>query len=281
MNLIFKEKKDCKAIWTSLMFSFLIVVSLDCYALPSSFEIWFISPIQTSSLQQATQRYIAQGESVYSDLLAEADYMKDARPMGDGYFFHPQVGLFRKDNKNKKIKMKEGEGRPKGGKYFSATGTDMVNCDKSHAFDLFCGKAKKVRGKSVSLEVWVDVSSSLRAVDYPDKSGHCMRRSFVERLKNSCKDGSMQVSSFDTSIKTIGSTSSLCDYYGLNDQDRLIRWIKASTAKKIIIITDIMEYTTKLSDFAAKNGGKFVGEVKPLVAKDLLSKVSAVSKHCK
>ncbi|EQC46919.1 hypothetical protein M900_2545 [Bacteriovorax sp. Seq25_V] len=173
----------------------------------------------------------------------------------EGGCFHPQLGFvedekdFKKKAEEKKIDVKL--------KTINSLDTNMIDCKEGNFFDIFCGKAKPItKREDVDMEIWIDTSSSLRNFDWDGDPMHCKRRSFVERLRNSC---ALEVKVFDTSIKQMGDLSSLCVTYGLNDQKRFIRWIEESTVDRLIIVTDIDEASTMVRDYLFKIGGKLHG----------------------
>ena len=201
--------------------------------------------------------------------------------MGDGCF-HPQLG-FVEENPGAKV-IPEGDqssvlDKDKTLKTINSAESDMVDCKEEKFFDIFCGKAGKRKRGPVDLEVWIDTSSSMRNVDFSLEKDECFRKSFVERLKMSC---AIDVATFDTSIKSLGGLKNLCLNYGLNDQDRLIDWIKRSEAKKLIILTDIDEASMKLKDFLFRIGANIKGaDLGDFDGDMLLKYTSKISKNCK
>lgn len=134
---------------------------------------------------------------------------------------------------------------------------------------------------SSKLEVWIDNSSSLNLVDATDKSGGCGRKSLAVSLKSKCND-KIDLYSFNTSKKYMMHTNDFCINHGLNDTKKLINWIENSDAKRVIIITDIMEYTAELSDYVVNNGGSFRGaEVgAPIMSNELATLAGDIAKYC-
>jgi hypothetical protein len=86
---------------------------------------------------------------------------------------------------------------------------------------------------------------------------------------------------FDTSIKQAGSMDALCNNQGLNDQKRLMDWIERSEARKLVIITDIYEFSKDFSDFVESKHGKFRGDKDLMVASQLLDLVNDLSRACR
>ena len=171
---------------------------------------------------------------------------------------------------------------PQGQKFLSNDQTDLISCDKNYYFDLFCGEAKKESGGKASLEVWIDTSSSLRAIDSGTNPSECARKSFVKRLQGQCKQQNFDVFTYDTSIKLMGGLDTLCLNYGLNDTKRLIDWIKGSSAKRLIIITDISEMSSEFTDYLESIQASYQGDRpdKPLRAAQLVDMVSSLKGFC-
>lgn len=267
-------------------FLFACVFSTELWALPDKVEVWFLSPPKYTQFIHRLKlpRYFAFTETVH----------KQCQKSGE-LFFHPQVGLhdhlgsvpgvmaqpmLTQDEVDKL--EREGSQAASETKFLSNLDVDLVSCDSNYYFDLYCGKSKgqNYAQKSGGIEVWVDTSSSLNQVDRKDKDGECYRKSFAKRLLSACSR--LQVSVFDTSLKALGSESVLCDGIGLNDQTRLIQWIQESRAKKLLVITDIYELTTKFSEFLVSIGAHTKGDIpqKELVGADLLRFSAEYQKTC-
>ena len=245
-------------------------------------EVWFLSPEDKVTIYQKILDHLDQNISFSKQLAQTVNTDSCHQEMGD-MCFHPQLGLY--DNPNKKTKEKIKDKKESEVKYLSNTDIDLINCDKNFYFDLYCGKAKKEPNQeNVKVELWIDTSSSLRAVDYAkDEAGEiCYRRQFAQEMISKCGE-KVVVSAFDTSIKVVGTLDTLCVNRGLNDQKRMIEWIETSQAKKLILITDIAEYTMLLDDFIRQIGGKVRGADNRslLYAKDISKLVSEASATCK
>lgn len=239
------------------------------YALPKQVDIIFLAAKKTAHLKELTKDQFP----IVLRALAQND--EKCLPMGDGCF-HPQLGYIEgKSGKSpedtapkKDIKLKT----------INALETNMVDCKDGNYWDIFCGKAKADKPAKVDYEVWVDTSSSLRNVDWSKDSTHCYRRSFIERLKQGC---SIEVQTFDTSIKQLGGLSNLCLNYGLNDQKRLMEWIENSNAKHLILITDIDEGTLQFRDFLDRIGANLYGaDAGDFTGESLLNHVQTLTKAC-
>ncbi|MFW5887860.1 MAG: hypothetical protein ACOCUH_03575 [Bacteriovoracia bacterium] len=261
---------------------FIIAISLlfssSILAMPEKFEVWFLSaPGNNNSVSR-----LLPGSIQWSLPLAQVDvskYKDKAEKVGENLYFHPQVGMFTDEGEQGKVEIKNA--KPLGSKYLSNENVNLVDCDESYYFDLYCGKAqkKKKKIKKAKLEIWVDTSSSFRTIDPDENSRYCNRRTMVEKLKQVCD--SVFIGIFDTSLKQMGGLDTLCTNHGLNDQDRLIKWINNSDAKHLVVITDISEFSIKLSNFIASNGGEIKGEKGSLLASHLPEKAMQLKNKCK
>ncbi len=196
-------------------------------------------------------------------------------PMGDGCF-HPQYGYMEKKSVTSPTLLKEEDIKLK---TFNAVEANMINCDKENYFDIFCGKEKNTISNS-EIEIWFDISSSLRAVDYSKDDSFCNRRSFMTKVMDDCKN-KVNISVYNTALKQVGDHSSVCMSYGTNDEKKLLQWMKDSQAKLLIIITDIDEMSRAMRDFLEENGAKFIGDgVKPFTSTDLIDYAKDISKQC-
>lgn len=247
---------------------------------PQYIEIWFLSEKKTASLPHNFQIIdINQSRSI-----AQAPEGTECIPYGEGCF-HPQYGYYEKGSGKVKASHDDhSENKPQKAienKQLSNIDVDLINCDKNYYFDMFCGKAKpNTKSKPAKLEVWVDTSASFRPID-DNNNGECHRRSLVRRLQTRCS-GALKVATFDTAKQVTMDYSNVCNSRGSNNTDRLIQWIEASRAKKLIVITDISEYNQKLGDYLDEVGAKIKGEVprKELIASDLVGEVNRLQKYC-
>ena len=244
-------------------------MSCSVWATPKKVEIVFLSEAKATSLINPLWMPLA--------LTAQADWDKDCVPTGDGCF-HPQLGYVEKDGIKKPKPLEESKPL----KTFNSSDVNLVDCREGEYFDIFCGKEKKEEIVSNDVEIWIDTSASLRKMDFSTDPARCVRRSFVEKIQKQCGAGKVVVQTYDTSIKTMGSLEGLCQNYGTNDVSRLIKWIKASNAKYLLIVTDLDELSRELRDFldsieAVYHGG----DLKSYTAKELEGFVDVVKKHCK
>lgn len=260
-------------VWFKVVLTYLLLIS-NVFATPKKIYVYFLSPVKTSyfpaTIDFLWSKKIAQNNS-------EDDFMKNCQPMGDGCF-HPQLGFITKKNDaNEPTLLKPEENL----KTFNAVETSVVDCKKDYHFDIFCGKAKEENIWNGELEVWFDVSSSLREVDFSSDKETCQRRSFFEKLQKQCGK-SLRVATYNTAIKELGDYSNICMSYGTNDEKKLMEWIKASQANKLVLITDIDELSRPFQDFLSSEGATFVGDgVKSYTAKNLVDDVGEFAKICR
>lgn len=259
--------------------SLAILLSFEVSADPQKIEMIFLSPQKVSQLLELIDRQKSQS---YAGLLTLADQDAACVPMGDGCF-HPQFGYMEKKPDANGIKT-PAVAIPKDPelelKTFNAVETSMINCEKGNYFDIFCGKAR-ASGKAAEIEIWFDISSSLRTVDYNKDPDHCNRRTFMTKVMGACKDN-VRVSVYNTALKELGDFSSVCLSYGTNDGSRLLQWIKNSSAKKLLIVTDIDEVSKSMRDYLDERGAKIIGDgVKPFSSTDLVDYANDFVKTCK
>lgn len=245
-------------------------------AAPKKIEMIFLSPQKVSMIIEQLDRY---NQMKMSTSIAQND-MDKCVPMGDGCF-HPQYGFIEKqapvatkptllDEENKKLELKN----------FNSLDTSLVSCDKNNYFDIFCGK-ERANTAPAEIEIWFDISSSLKSVDYNKDPDYCARRSFMEKVIASCKS-KVNVSVYNTAIKQMGDYSGVCMAYGTNDQSRLLGWMKDSNARSLLIVTDIDEMSVEMRDFLESNGAKMTGDgVKAFTANDLIDYAKEFTKMCR
>ncbi len=269
----------------------ILLFSFQAKATPQKIEMIFLSPAKVTELMRALDK---NDSSKSLALISQSDqtYLENCVPMGDGCF-HPQYGyLNRKAVSGPQVpipKMVE----PQLGvaqtpeakdpelqlKTFNALETSLVNCDKGNYFDIFCGK-QKAQGKYPEVEIWFDVSSSFRAIDYNKDPNFCNRRSFLTKVMEGCKD-KVNAYIYNTSIKELGELSSACLSYGSNDESKLLQWIKDSQAKTLLIVTDIDEMSKEMRDFMDSHGAKYKGDVHAFTTTDLVDYAKDFVKACK
>jgi|GEM_PF-2795968 len=182
-------------------------------------------------------------------------------------------------------------------KTFNSDEVNEVKCEKGNYFDIYCGKSggfKRADANVNDIEVWIDTSSSMKSIDFPNvvqdehekmkgeiKREECFRLNFVQAIKASCGQ-KVRFSVFDTTIKEVMSDDAFCINYGLNDTKRLIDWIKGNKAKHLIVITDVSEISTELTAFLREMGATTKGiDAKDFFAKDLMKEEKSVRALCK
>lgn len=269
----------------------LAVYPFSSFATPQKIEMIFLSQGKMAQLIQQidemqsekTVSLLAQGETTYQD---------NCIPMGEGCF-HPQYGYLNRKpvisgttaeapavaEKKKEESAPQAQDPEVKLKTFNAVETSMVNCDKGNYFDIFCGK-EKAQGKFADVEIWFDVSSSFRAIDYNRDPNYCNRRTFLTKMKEACKD-KVSAYVFNTSIKQVGDLSGVCLSHGSNDEAKLLQWIKDSQAKTLLIVTDVEEMSKSMREFLDSKGAKYTGEMKPFTSTDLANYAKEFSKVCK
>lgn len=259
------------------------------HSMPKKLEVWFLSVDKTSTLNSILDSIQSKEKIKFSKSIS-MNYQ--CQPMGD-YCFDPQIGLYKK-NKDKIEEaydyssldteyQKVAEGTYKEGLYNP--------CENPGHFNIFCKKGnlpsrKKKLNPSQKLELWVDISTTMKQVDFKgygqSESNECRRETFLRRIDKKCPlNKKMKVFIFDENRKELGNFDRVCLSSGLNRVDRLIRDIKASRVNNLIIITDIYEAKASFIDFVEGEAmGSVKGISKPLYAKDILNDVSRVQKMC-
>lgn len=244
------------------------------YAAPKKMEMIFLSPDKLSMLENYIENLV--DLKLYKKIaLNELD---NCVPMGDGCF-HPQYGYIEKSDAKKTADPKIVNEQDMKLKTFNSVETSLVNCDKNYYFDIYCGQARKEK-RFAEFEIWFDISSSLKQVDYNKDPNFCKRRTFLEKVMAKCKNN-VSYSIYNTSLKQGGDITSVCMSYGINDEKRLISWIKDSQAQKLLLITDIDEVSEEMRSFMSEIGAKTQGDgVKAFTASDLVQYANEFVKGC-
>ena len=171
----------------------LLLISTQVWAFPKKLEVWFLSVDKTSFIEPLLNK------TKYSRSIA-SNYQ--CQPMGD-YCFDPQIGLYKKDKDSISVAqdysaLDKDEKFDKEGKYKEGIYSPCTN--KNH-FNIFCGKKKPKKKKVLSkqkLEVWVDISTTMKQVDFKDYEQECYRQTFLKRVNSSCPlNKGMKVYIFD------------------------------------------------------------------------------------
>jgi len=255
----------------NILFIFIIQI---CFSAPQHIEVWFLSHSKKAQLL----KLIESNYFKFSPLTAALE----CQEMGD-YCFDPQFGLYKRGAEENLVGTDEVE-KDQSSSIPSATSVDrnLITCDPTNRFDIFCGKSRSGSGAKSKLDLWIDTSSSMREFDYPDKDGGCFRKSLMSDLDKVCAfNEKVNVMMFDTSIKQAGTLDSLCINQGLNDYKKLIDWIERSTANSLVVITDIYELHKEFADYIEKNHGKIRGDKDQLSAQQLNSLIDELAKLCK
>lgn len=259
----------------------LIFASFSLWASPEKIEVFFLSEQKAAALLEFIDKKST--TMVYS-ALAQVDSEEvpfDCIPMGEGCF-HPQLGYIA--DKPAILNPTPKEAKPEGmeSQTFQSLDVDLVECREGEYFDIFCGKAKKKTvPKKADIEIWFDVSTSMRKTDYSADLDRCYRRTFAEVLEKKC-DHKPNFSVFNTGLKSIVDLSQICLLQGTNNTDRIVEWIKSSKAKHLIIITDTEEYTGALRDLLAVENSILHGlDAVNLYSENLLKYTDKLLSTCK
>lgn len=239
-------------------------------AAPKELEVWFLSPPATARWEHLLAPRIPGRH-----LLAQA-----CEPVGD-FCFDSRLGLYPKT----RVPEKEfapppiDEGLPQ---LPTATSLDrkLVNCDAQYAFDIFCGRAQREEAPAAGggFEIWVDVSSSMRAMDPESKDGSCFRAQLVTKMRSSCR--TVTIKGFDTSLRDLGAAEGACVNQGMNNAKRLMEWMEDSKARKILLITDVYEYQAELAQFLEAKLAKIRGDRGSFPAAQMLDHATELAKAC-
>ena len=240
------------------------------WATPQKIEMIFLSPERASSLLQ----HLDQLEKIKMAAFT-AQTEDKCVPMGDGCF-HPQLGYIEKTPEKPRVQIEE---KPNEVKTFNALETSLINCDKNNHFDIFCGQERPEQA-AADTEVWIDISSSLREVDYSRDQATCARRTFMTNVLSACP-GKARFSVYNTGLKEVGDHSTVCLSHGTNNEKKLVEWIRGSKAKHLLLVTDVDELSPALRELLESNGAKMQGDgVKPFTSKDLIEYAKEFSKVC-
>lgn len=255
-----------------------LVIASPLWATPEKIEIFFLS-------EQKAQALIERIQNREAPRLSRALVQNyECIPMGDGCF-HPQLG-FTKEKPPILSPSKKEEG-PEGYelKTINSLDVNMIECREGEHFDIFCGESKPeqagAKTSSAELEVWFDISTSMRKADYSKDLEHCHRRTMARVLVERCEKRP-RIAVYNTSLKSLSDLSGICLYQGTNDQRRLLRWIRASKAKHLVLVMDTEEYTGELRDFLSVENTVLHGlDTKSLYSEELVDLVDKLTSSCK
>lgn len=248
------------------------------FATPKQIEVWFLSVDNTTYLDPHFK---------FSKQIAQNNLQ--CQPMGD-YCFDPQVGLYKKGDESETLQEIDQSEVDKSEEYKfldSHKGADRkkIDCDKdTHFLDVFCGKSKNSNlSKQAKLEVWVDISSTMKQVDFQGFDKQCHREHFLRSLSGSCtKDGQLNIYFFEEYRKQAGMLDRVCLSGGLNEMKNIVNDLKRSKAEHVLIITDIFEAQDSfINAIEALGPTKIRGINKPLYASMIKKELSRYRKLCK
>ena len=252
---------------------FFFLLSFQAVAMPEKITVFFLSEQKA----QALLDWMDQREKIpMGRKLASFECI----PMGEGCF-HPQLGYQEEKPGILRKIPSETETETKV-KTFNSDDVELVECRKGNHFDIFCGQARKVtHRKSESLEIWFDISASMRKTDYTKDQSRCLRRTFAETLRAQCEKAP-PIMGYNTSIKSLSDLSTLCAYQGTNSVDRTVEWIQNSDAKHLVLVTDTEEYTGALRDLLNIENSKVYGmDAKNFTVEDLVKISDSLLPDCK
>lgn len=254
------------------LYLFLGLFSSHAFALPEYLEVWFLSSSQQTSIYKAGSHLYTQDS-------------RQCQSVGE-YCFDPQVGLYKKEQAGG-LKPVDYEAVDNVNEYeFLDTATsldrNMIECEKESIFDIFCGKSKGSKKLSEhKLEFWVDTSSTMKQSDQGIRADKCQRRLIAESLNGSCTDGGVKFYSLKEFKKEVSNVAYLCENKGSNNTKYLIRDIKASNAKNLIVVTDVFEAFEEFVSFVEDSGGIIRGLDKPMYANSMKEQLKSLVKKCK
>ncbi len=246
--------------------------------MPKNFEVWFLSEDRTSFLDKILPKK--------KSVLVAQNYQ--CQPMGE-FCFDPQIGLYKKGEAQALDAQIENSQFENSQSYdflepAKSVEREMIDCEESTFFDVFCGKAQKQLKQGLTpLEVWIDTSSTMKQVDFKGYDQKCSREIFLDHLSQTCPlNKKMKVYYFTEFKKEAGSFDRVCMSSGLNNLKRLKEDIEKSKANNLIIITDIFEAQEEFITWIEATGsGKVKGIEKPLYASSIHKELKRIRKMCK
>ncbi len=286
-----------------IKFYAVIIVSLILFlkevnAAPEKMTVYFLSRGQTFGIEQNfrfplyreqfIQRHLSFQYGLFplSPLFAtETPESKEQSggciPMTDGCF-HPQYGF-----KPRKVSegFKHSTTLPPPVEvpvHVHSQESNLIHCDRGHYFDLYCGQAQKSSSslQKPSLEIWFDISSSLREIDYSENKEHCFRRKFWDEMAKKCS-GKILGKVYNTTIKEFSENESVCFNFGTNNSKKLEQWLRDSEAKHLILVTDVDELEPSLEKLFFELGAKIIGDgVKPMTPQNLVDEAKHLATEC-
>ncbi|MCB9096028.1 MAG: hypothetical protein H6621_13255 [Halobacteriovoraceae bacterium] len=267
-----------KIFWSILFFGLIA----QAQATPDIIEVWSLSTdIEATLLNLKSYKNLAQNNHYQCTKVGE-------------YCFDPQIGMYDpkkiEDSEIVEIphaiydeEIKEIEKNAPENEDLSTLDLlkrDRFHCDSTNYFDQFCGQATDHKITKSSLDVYIDITESMSRLDSVDIQQECYRSSFARRLMQSC--GNVSVYVFNDELDRIQDPTAACQAKAITDDSLLIRWIKRSRAKRLIIITDRTEAHKKFMDYAFQERAIFIGNdaKKVLYPENLPSRVEKIKKYC-
>lgn len=258
---------------------FCFVICSTALAKPKNLEVWFLSPDATAYIP------FLQKDIQISTHLAS----RQCQPMGD-YCFDPQIGLY-KQGGNGKIEEIDTSTVERSKKYdFMEVPTSpergVINCDKNHFFDVFCGESKKLKEKKAKvkhkLEFWMDTSSTMKQVDFIAADKKCRREILLDKVASVCGfNTDFKVYYFKEFKKEAGALDQVCLGSGLNNMERILQNIRQTNIEHLVIVTDIYEAQESFLSELDMLGAKIKGVSQRVYAKDLVNNFEEFKTFCK
>lgn len=262
---------------SKILIVFSLTFSMSLWAMPKHFEVWFLSNDTSAFLESILYK------TKFSKLTAQNNLQ--CQQMGE-FCFDPQVGLYKPGEKgsSEQVDYSITETMEEYNELPTAKSIDreIIDCEKGMLFDMFCGKAKEQNSANIKLQIWVDISSTMRQVDGALPSDMCGRQRFITAIDNKCPLGQkLDVHVFTESKKQIDTLDRVCLNYGLNEVDRLMQQIEESNVEHLIVITDIFEASQRFISFIENSSvGSHRGVSSPFSTKDMLKVQKKIISYC-
>lgn len=268
---------------------FLLFIPITSLAEPQELYVIFLSNIESVSFVEKLS-----SEPKFYNFIAQKGLRSNCVSFGDKCF-HPQKGLIDPKTTDHTYEIYEPQQdvnshdfadvtstvSPMGTKGLNSEYANDLDCKEEQFFDIFCGKAKKIKKRRpAGFEVWVDTSTSMKNSDYNFKQSTCYRKDFADRLRDAC--GSVDFYQYAASRKQVGSTKTLCENHNQNSQSNLYKWIKSSNAKVLLVVTDADSMDMEFQALIDSIGGKAYGiEDRMYGGKHLKDFIPQFQKYCK
>lgn len=260
------------------------------YATPAKVSVIFLFP-DHSALNFINPPTFSWGPLLsFKDLADDPSFICTPREHG---CFHPQYGIipyedlkgrFSAPNKQHESKRETedlylpGFGRES----MNAGNMNLVHCgDPENYFNLYCGgPAEEEIQKSSGIHVWIDISTSMRQVDYSRDPKFCQRRIFAQAIQRDCP-GEVHFSLFNTSLIPIQGLDRMCSFAGDNNTERIIEWIKRHSMDHLIIVTDVDEINARFMSYLKSIDAQIYGaDSEKFIARNLLDNITKIAPEC-